>query len=63
MLVNATELCGNNRQGKLHFLCRIVHMTDVRDTYEKVFNSIDSDTSIVQTLCHDEYWIFVYLLC
>ncbi len=52
MLANAIVLCGNNRQGKLHFLCRIVHKTDVRDTYEKVFNSIDAVIPVEQTLCH-----------
>jgi hypothetical protein len=41
MLVNGGSRNGNNLYGKLHFLCRVGHMTEAKNTCKTGFNSTE----------------------
>ncbi len=41
MSVNGGRRNGNNRYGNLHFLCRVDHMTEAKNTCKTGFNSIE----------------------
>jgi hypothetical protein len=50
MLVNDGRRNGNNRYGNLHFLCRVHHMTEAKNTCKTGFNSIELLTYLLSKL-------------